>query len=122
MAILLRDCRPLTLCLMEDSPDPGRSNRPWTIRIICILFVLGSASIGLFPLARNSYKQYQIRDLIVEAHSHNRSSAGRLYRAPYSEPGTVDESGSGLGRAQLLLLGLADSDIRLQLQGAIYLA
>src|SRR6266850_103309 len=97
------------------------ASRSWTVRIMMLLIVLCSISIGLFPFARNRYAEYEISRLIQAAYDMQRPGGGRLFRAPYLPVGAAPAN-SGLGRAQLLLLRLPDSQARGRLQNRFWLA
>ena len=97
------------------------ANRRWTVRITMLLIVLCSMSIGQFPFARDRYAQYQISRLIRAAYDIQRPGGGRLFRAPYLPMGRAPAN-SDLGRAQLLLLRLPNSQERWSLQNRFWLA
>src|SRR5262245_38812184 len=85
-----------------------------------MVFLLGSA--GLYLFARDAYSEHQIRHLIDAAYNFQRPGGGRLSNAEYSPSISQFDAKADLGKAQLLLLQLPDSDTKQRLQSLIYLA
>ena len=80
------------------------------------------SSVGLYLFARDPYSGNEIRRLITESYNAQRPGGGRLHQSQYSPPANTSAAHTDLGKAQLLLLRLPDSDTRQRLQSLLYLA
>jgi CHAT domain-containing protein len=100
----------------------GLANRWWTIGIVVILILISFSTVGLFLFARDPNAEREIRRLIERSYNHQRPGGGRLSAAAYTPVDELSPSPLELGRAQMLLLGQANSAKRVRLQGLTYLA
>src|SRR5262245_61377090 len=92
------------------------------IGIVASLLVICFSSVGLYLFGRDPYSETAIRRLIEGAYNHQRPGGGRLSAARYSSPDGLPLATPDLGRAQILLLRVSDSQARQRLQGYTYLA
>ncbi len=97
------------------------ANRKWAISIIAVLIV-SLSSIGLYLLQHDPRSPRRIQELVKPAYNSRRPGGGRLFNAPYSSLSSLPEAQNDIGKAQILLLKLPESEARLQTQGLIYLA
>jgi CHAT domain-containing protein len=106
------------------TPDESQSQpRPRTIRSAILLIVLFSLALVFYLFGADLYSQYEIRRLIDSAYSARRPGGARLFGTQYvrvdPQPAALDQQ---LGRAQVLLLRLPESQARQELQRMLYLA
>jgi CHAT domain-containing protein len=81
------------------------------------------SSVGLYLFERDTYSTSRVRRLIQESYNGQRPGGGRLSGTPYtSGKRTTAQTRRDIGKAQVLLLSLPESEARLELQGRVYLA
>jgi CHAT domain-containing protein/tetratricopeptide (TPR) repeat protein len=95
------------------------ASRPWVIGIAAALILCGSASIGLSLFFNTARSEREIRRLIETSYNRQRPGGGRLSGTLYTSTGREFAGNADLGRAQILLLGRADSE---PLQALVHLA
>jgi CHAT domain-containing protein len=96
--------------------------RPFLIGAFTAIVLALLGSVGLYLLARNSFSQKEIHDLIQPAYERQRPGGGRLSGAAYAPVVGQPPGSTNLGAAQVLLLGRPASRSREDLQSLIYLA
>src|SRR5262245_26297305 len=87
--------------------------------MIVVLIIFGFTSIGLSLFFNTAHSEREIRRLIERSYNNQRPGRGRLSGASYTPVGPGFVADTDLARAQILLLGLANSQA---LQGIVHLA
>jgi CHAT domain-containing protein len=98
------------------------ANRKWALRCTAVLIV-SLLSVGFYLLRRDPHSVGRIQELVKPAYNAQRPGGGRLFNTPYTAPGRSAEARANIGKAEILLLNVPESDTRrLNAQGLVYLA